>query len=352
MSHLSRSALGTATARDFDRRALAAINFPSRQRGSRFRFFLVAILATAVAAELFCRFIAGLGDPPLYQADPAMEYLLQPAKTYHRFHHRFSVNAYGMRADDFPPHKSSPKELRVLIVGDSVVYGGVRIDQRLIDTEILKRNLQRQYHRPVVIGNASAKSWGPPNELAYLKRFGIFDADVVVLELSSHDYADAPTFIPVVGISGDYPGVRPWFAITDLLRTYVLPAYFHWGVTPPEVDRTNITTAESERDIAVCREAERAIFTFAREHNAKVALVQHLSLPEVNGAGQPGYFANQAVAQAEQVPFTDDAGDLRAQLKAGKNPFFKGDPLHLNGLGQIVLARTLQRAVAQALQSN
>ncbi|HEX4487543.1 MAG TPA: hypothetical protein VH088_14825 [Terriglobales bacterium] len=352
MSHLSHSPLATARARDFDHRALAALNFPSQPRGGKLKFFLAAILALSVASELFCRFIVGLGDPPLYQADPTMEYMLQPGKTYHRFHHRFSVNAYGMRADDFPLHKSSPEELRVLIVGDSVVYGGVRIDQRLIDTEILKRNLQRQYHRPVVIGNASAKSWGPPNELAYLKRFGTFDADVVILALSSHDYADAPTFIPVVGISGDYPGKRPWFAITDLLRTYILPTYFHWGVTPPEVDRTNITIAESERDIAVCREAERALFTFVREHNAKVALVQHLSLPEVKGTGQPGYFANQAVAQAEQVPFTDDAGDLRAQLKAGKNPFFKGDPLHLNGLGQIVLARTLQRAVVQALQSN
>jgi hypothetical protein len=257
-----------------------------------------------------------------------------------------------MRADDFPPHKASPQELRVLVVGDSVIYGGVRIDQRLIDTEILKRNLQRQYHRPVVVGNASAKSWGPPNELAYLKRFGTFDADVVILELSSHDYADAPSFIPVVGISGDYPGKRPWFALNDLLRTYVLPTYFHWGRTPPEVDRTNITAAESQQDIAACREAERAFFSLAREHNAKIILVQHLSLPELNGQVQPGYFANQQVAQAEQVPFLDDTPELRAQIKAGKKPFFKGDNLHLNGLGQIALAHTLQRAVVQALQSN
>ena len=32
-----------------------------------------------------------------------MEYLLQPSKTYYRFHNRFAVNRYGMRADDFPP---------------------------------------------------------------------------------------------------------------------------------------------------------------------------------------------------------------------------------------------------------
>ena len=313
---------------------------------------LLALLWLSLAAELFCRFVVGLGDPPLYQSDPTMEYMLQPSRSYSRFHHRFSVNRYGMRAADFPELKSSPRELRVLVIGDSVIYGGVRIEQRLIDTEILKRNLQRQYRRPVVVGNISAKSWGPPNELAYLKRFGAFDADVVILELSSHDYADAPSFIPVVGVSGEYPGVRPWLALGDLLRTYILPTYFHWGATPPEVDRSNITAAESERDIAVCREAERALFNFVRERHAKVALLQHLSQSELDGQFQPGYFANQAVAIAEQVPYIDDSGELRAQLRAGKNPFFKGDPLHLNGLGQIVLARTLQRAVAQALQNH
>ena len=151
--------------------------------------------------EIISRFAIGLGNPPLYQADAAMEYLLQPSRTYYRFHKRFSVNQYGMRADDFPPRKSTPNELRVLVVGDSIVYGGVRIDQSEIDTELLKRALQQQLGRPVVVGNASAKSWGPPNELAYLKRYGTLDADVVILELSSHDYADAPTFVPVVGVS-------------------------------------------------------------------------------------------------------------------------------------------------------
>ena len=199
------------------------------------RFLAVAL---ALASEPFCRFGIGLGDPPLYQADEAIEYLLQPSKTYRRFHHRFSVNRYSMRADDFSPKKSGPEELRVLVIGDSVVYGGVLIDQHDIDTEILKRDLQQQLGRPVVVGNASAKSWGPPNELAYLERFGTLDADVVVLELSSGDYADAPTFVPTVGISADYPNRKPRSAVADLFGTYLLPRYFHYGVTPTGIDKT------------------------------------------------------------------------------------------------------------------
>jgi hypothetical protein len=305
-----------------------------------------------VAAELICRFAIGLGDPPLYQADDKIEYLLQPGKTYHRFHNRFSVNRYGMRADDFPTKKSSPDELRVLVVGDSIIYGGVRIDQSEIDTEILKRDLQQKLGRPVVIGNASAKSWGPPNELAYLGRYGTLDADVVILELSSHDYADAPTFVPVVGISAAYPDRKPLLALFDLIETYILPRISHFGRTPDGVDKTMINEARSPQDIAMCRDAERDFFRLGRERKAKVALVQHLSLPELTGGYQAGYYANQAVAKEEHVPYVDDAGELKAELSSGQSPFFSGDPLHLDRAGQAILAHVLGRAVDMALRSN
>jgi hypothetical protein len=331
---------------------LPAPSPPAIPRVSKIRIvFLLGVLAFA-SAELFCRFAVGLGDPPLFQADAALEYLLQPSKTYHRFHHRFSVNRYSMRADDFPPHKSSGNELRVLVIGDSVVYGGVRVDQDEVDTEILKRSLQRQLERPVVVGNAAAKSWGPPNELAYLERYGTLDADVVILELSSHDYADAPTFVPVVGISADYPDRKPRLALADLFKTYILPRYFRLGVTPAGIDRTDLNTIPPERDVAACRDAERDFFGFARAHHAKVALVQHLSLPELTGTYQAGYYANQAVAKEQRVPYVDDAEELRAQLKSGHSAFYSDDPLHPNRLGQEVLAHTLQRAVNLALQND
>jgi hypothetical protein len=325
---------------------------PPQQEKSRLRVVVFSCLIAFALSELFCRFAIGLGNPPLYQADGQMEYILQPSKTYLRFHNRFSVNRYGMRADDFPAVKSIPGELRVIVVGDSIIYGGVRIDQNDIDTEILKRDLLREFGRPVVVGNASAKSWGPPNELAYLKRYGTLDADVVILELSSHDYADTPTFVPVVGVSADYPGKKPPLALADLFETYLLPRYLHIGETPDGIDKTMIDTAQSEQDVIECREAEREFFRFARMHRAKVALVQHLTSPELTGKYHPGYYANQKVAQEENVPYVNDASGLLDQLKSGKSPYFAGDPLHLNRSGQPILAHALQRAVELALKSN
>lgn len=314
------------------------------------RIAIVALFAL-VFSEAVCEFAIGLGDPPLYQADSRMEYMLQPSRTYYRFHNRFSVNQYGMRADDFPPRKADPRELRVLVIGDSIVYGGVRIDQSQIDTEILKRNLQQEFSRPVVVGNASAKSWGPPNELAYLERFGALDADVIILELSSHDYADAPTFAPVVGIAAEYPDKKPKLGIEDLLETYILPRYFHMKTVPEGIDRTGIKLAETEEDIAQCREAEHKFFALARQQHAKIALVQHLSRTELDSPYQTGYSANQEVAIRDKVPFVDDADALRAKLRTGQDPFYAGDNLHLNRSGQIALAETLQRAVELALSN-
>jgi hypothetical protein len=325
----------------------------SRSRACRtfvVRLLCITVIAF-VAAELICRFVVGLGDPPLYVAEPDIEYLLQPSKTYYRFHNRFSVNRYSMRADDFPSAKSVASELRVIVIGDSIIYGGVQIDQNAIDTEILKRALSQQTGRPVVVGNASAKSWGPPNELAYLRRFGTLDADVIVLELSSHDYADAPTFVPVVGVSAAYPDKRPPLALVDLFMTYLLPRYLHIGDTPAGIEKTSPDVSPPSNDIAQCLDAEREFYRFARAHHAKAALVQHLSLPELSDKFQPGFYANRSVAKSEGVPFVDDAIELRESLQRGQNPFNSGDSLHLNRAGQVILARALQAAVNLALDS-
>jgi len=72
---------------------------PNVRSAATLLFVAAAILL--VFSEIACRFVLGLGDPPLYQADATMEYMLQPSKTYYRFHNRVSVNRYGMRADDF-----------------------------------------------------------------------------------------------------------------------------------------------------------------------------------------------------------------------------------------------------------
>ena len=112
---------------------------------------LVVLLALA---EMIARFGLGLGNPPLWQADSEIEYLAQPSKNYKRFGNRISYNSHSMRSDEFPKQKSDPNEFRLLVIGDSIVNGGVKVDQDALATSILQRNLQDIFKRPVVVGNS------------------------------------------------------------------------------------------------------------------------------------------------------------------------------------------------------
>ncbi|MCC6134828.1 MAG: hypothetical protein IT491_05555 [Gammaproteobacteria bacterium] len=192
---------------------------------NRRRVILLSILATVAiligAGELFARYVLGLGDPPLSLAHDQIEYLFKPNQDVMRFGHRIIINAYGMRTENFPKAKPAG-EFRVMVFGDSVLNGGNLLDHSTLATTLLSKRLSDALERPVVVGNISAGSWGPGNWLAYAQEYGFFDADIVMLVISSHDYADNPTFAPLNPLT--HPQERPWSALWEGVTRY-LPRY-------------------------------------------------------------------------------------------------------------------------------
>ena len=142
--------------------------------------------------EIICRLILGLGTPPLYEEHPTIEYLLKPNQKLKRFHNNITINSLGMRSDEFLNPKNNSLT-RVLIFGDSVLWGGSRLDQKFIASEILKEKLNSN-GRNYEVGNISAGGWGPGNWLEYVKEKGLHDADDVILVISSHDSSDNPVY--------------------------------------------------------------------------------------------------------------------------------------------------------------
>ncbi|MFN9972192.1 MAG: SGNH/GDSL hydrolase family protein, partial [Phycisphaerae bacterium] len=114
-------------------------------------------MATLLAAELVARFGLGLGDPPLFQKDDAIEYVLKPG-TYRRFGHTIHINRWSQRSPEIEAKKSDPNEFRVLVIGDSVVNGGALLDDTEIATTLRERALATQLNRPVRVLNISAGS--------------------------------------------------------------------------------------------------------------------------------------------------------------------------------------------------
>ena len=316
----------------------------------RRRLFIAAILLLVllVGGELTARFALGLGDPPLLMADPHIEYLFRPNQDCLRFGNRVHYNAYSMRSDDFPASKTNPAELRVMVIGDSIINGGNPTDQSNLATTLLGPMLSARLNRSVVVGNISAGSWGPLNELAYVQKYGLFDADVVAIVLSSHDVADVPTFGPLAGETE-----KPICALAEGLRRYSFGDLLNRlkGVPPPDPAAPVPTPAtlpadDVRRSLAALRE----LISMARSKGAKVVVFQHLEQREAQGTPDEGYVLLKSAVEESGVPVVPLGPVFALQLKTGPSPY--RDTIHPNELGQKLLAGAMEKAILQVVASN
>lgn len=156
--------------------------------------------------------IAGFGQMPLYTASNEWEYMTTPNQSGYRLGNRFFINAYGMRSDEVDSTKH-----HILGLGDSVLFGGAQTDQDSLATSLITQETGIQ------MLNISAGSWGPDNCAAYLRHYGLFNAEAMVLVVSSHDAHDIINHEPVVDVHPSYPSRQFCCATVEVLSRYVLP---------------------------------------------------------------------------------------------------------------------------------
>lgn len=327
---------------------------PARRRERRgwgrrlLRWFLVGsavlLVVGAVGGELAARYALGMGDPPLFKADPQIEYLPLAGRSYRRFGNDVSYNSYSMRSPEFPAEKADPAELRVMVIGDSVVNGGSPSDQSELATTLLPGLLREELGRPVVVGNISCGSWGPLNQLEYVRRFGLFGADVVVIVLNSEDAGDAPTYAP---LGRELPTRTPLLALEELFTLYV-PKAFRYHVLGEKEDLTAVPEPNAEDVRASLAAVERLVET-AREAGASVVLVHHFRLPELQ-AGKPekGYENLKAVASKLGLPYVDTKHEITRLMREKQQGY--RDYIHPDAAGQVALAEILAREVTAAVR--
>jgi len=180
---------------------------------------IVRLSLVLTSAELIFRYVCGFGDPVVVETDPIIEYQLVASKRYRRFHNDIFINSHRMRSREFEWDKVD--EARVLLVGDSIVYGDHHLDQTATISAQLEQQLATM-QCPALVMAAATSSWGPKNELEFLNRYGFFHAQAVVVVLSTHDHLDYPSFnnwdIP-------YALTPAWTAVSDVVHRV-----FTWGV--------------------------------------------------------------------------------------------------------------------------
>jgi hypothetical protein len=301
------------------------------------------VIAAACASELVARFALGLGDPPLHVAYPDLEYAFRPG-TYRRFGNSIRINSHHMRSEEFPVGKTRPDEIRVLLMGDSVVNGGSLTDQSELASEKLQLDLAARLDRPVVVGNVSAGSWGPGNLLAYARRFGLFDADVVVVVLNSRDAGDNPTNQPIVGTDPSFPDRAPWSALAEAVRRYALPT-----IMPRSVTAKPLTEHDDAAAIACSMRDLGSLCDVIQSSGARVVLAHFPNRTELTGPMLPGHDAIAAFAAAKGIPLVEAAPRLASAIDDGTDPYRPADTIHPNAAGQRIMAAALMPEILQQL---
>ena len=202
-----------------------------------FLIVLGSITGIFILAEIGLRLIAGLGTPPLYVADPEIGYLLAPNQKLQRQGSLYETNQYSMRGSSLNPDSDT----RIVLLGDSVVNGSWWTDQSETLSSLLANELRDTAESDIEVLNISANSWSTRNELAYLKRFGLFDASTLVLIINTDDlFATEPTSLAVGTPS--YPTQNPKLALMEYFQLFIAEPK-----PIPELENLKQSTSENDR---------------------------------------------------------------------------------------------------------
>lgn len=313
-----------------------------------FIFFSLLGFLTLAILELILRARYGLGTPLIYQADDRIGYLIAPNQAIIRNGNHIRINRYSMRSDDVSDRKA-PHERRFLFIGDSVINGGWWTDQSQIISERFKQHLQEKLNHPSLMSsptiptisvlNASANSWSPRSELEYLRRYGTFEADVIILVINTDDlFATAPTSL-VVGRQSNYPDRPPLGAIGELVNRYRL------SKLPPLPELQAIYNEGGDR-VEKAIEAIHGIHQLAQQNKAKCLLIMTPLLREVET--KPRDY--ELVARDRLLQFTQKSDlpylDLLEPFRAIDNvKQLYQDHIHLNAKGNEQVSKILLQAL-------
>ena len=309
------------------------------------KIFLIAIAiltGLTVIIEVGLRLTVGLGNPPLYIADDDIGYLLAPNQKVRRWGNLIKINQYSMRSDDISQEKPDSL-LRVFVLGDSIVNGGWWTDQSEILSESIETEIAKNSTRDVEAINASANSWGPRNELAYLKRFGLFDSDVLILVINTDDlFATAPTSVQV-GRDLNYRDRRPPLALIELYQNYF--------VKTPSIPELEEVRKEKGDRVGFNLQAIKEIKDIAAANNTEFILGMTPLLRELKGTGSRDYELKarkrlQEFAASEEIVYVDF---LRIFADFPQPEFLYRDTIHLSIQGNHMVSETLAKAVSNII---
>ncbi|MDB9513140.1 GDSL-type esterase/lipase family protein [Kamptonema animale CS-326] len=334
---------------------------------------LAIAAALLVVVEVSLRVFFGFGNPLIYIADSDCGYLLAPNQSVRRFGNRIEINQHSMRSPPITPIPAVSTR-RVLLLGDSIANGGWWTDRSDTISEMMARllaqgkgdggdegdggdgevksfsslsslpssfSLSSIPQSKVEVLNASANSWGPRNELAYLEKFGHFGAIAVVLLINTDDlFAKAPSSW-VVGRDRNYPNRKPPSAIVEVLTRYLLPY--------PPLPELDVPKKERGDIVGYNIEAIRQIKTIVTSVNAQFILAMTPLVREISDRHPRDYEIKARTrltefTQTEQILYLD----FLPIFKSVQHPTsLYRDNIHLSIQGNQLVSQIITNSLRQ-----
>lgn len=303
-------------------------------------FILFILLLMFVVGELVLRFAFGFCDALLYNESDKYEYIAQPNQDRHRFGAHIYYNSYSQRNDE-----PDSTKVRVLGLGDSVIFGGTWMDQDSLASTLFSEATGTQ------MLNISAGSWGPDNCAAYLKEKGTFGASAMILVCSSHDAYDVMTYVPVVGVVPTYPDRQYKLAWTELIDRYLVPRIrMMFGKTEVKLDPDEQVVKNSEFKNTVRQKSSSfnngfvQLLDISQKKNIPMAIYLHAENDEIS-AGRYNEMGQKIIEWAAEHDVC-----LIEGLRAGETENMYHDKIHFNEAGQRFLATQMVRLYKECLK--
>ncbi|MBS1736058.1 MAG: hypothetical protein JSS98_05555 [Bacteroidetes bacterium] len=233
-------------------------------------FIILSVLFVLI--ELYLRKYWGFCDNVLMMYSQQYEYIEQPNQKRFRFRNHIYYNQYSMRSPEV-----DSTALAILGFGDSIINGGVMVDQDSLATTLLSKELSMLLNQKVQVLNIGAGSWGPDNDFAYLKEKGDFNAKMIFLLVSSHDAYDNMDFIPVIDKVNRYESKQYQSAIVELVEKYILPK-IHDGVgteEKPVAKKADTFNSGFQNFYEYCKEKNIPFFIYLHPDKNELAAKQY-----------------------------------------------------------------------------
>lgn len=303
-------------------------------------FLMILCVLCLAGLELVARLWLGLGDPPLSIPDTEIDYIFAPNQDCNRFGNRIVYNNVSMRSEHDIDAAPKSGQRRVLLVGDSVVNGGVLTDQAdlassLLDAELRLKGLGDAW-------NVSAGSWGPMNYAAYFRKYGTFGTTDLVLEVNCHDlWEDDPRQSAGCSVGKDVssPDRKPLLACWEGFTRYLVPRVRRWfGVARINVKVDRTRNPEEIRNESARLNLEACAYLYSLPIERKVLVIHRTQKEWATPGIPPGEVAFREQAEAMGIRILLLCVDPETDYR---------DNIHLNVSGQRKLYELLRSEIVK-----